>query len=59
MLFRSRLMGSAGVPDPRILTPVRYEETGRAAAAGNENLEPIDYTAALERMAAIKGKEGI
>ena len=55
----ARLMGSAGVPDPRILTPVRYEETGRAAAAGNENLEPIDYTAALERMAAIKGKEGI
>lgn len=50
----SRLMGSGEHPDPKILMPVCYEEAGRAAAAGNEYLEPIDYTAALERLAAVK-----
>lgn len=50
----SRLMGSGEHPDPKILTPVRYEESGQALAVGSEYLEPIDYTAALERLAAVK-----
>ncbi len=50
----SRLMGSAMQPDPKILVPVQYEEKGRDMAAGGEDMEPIDYTAALERLAAVK-----
>ncbi len=50
----SRLIGGSGHPEARILTPVRYEEKERAAAAGGEGMEPIDYTAALERLAAVK-----
>lgn len=50
----SRLMGSGEHLDPKILTPVQYNDVNRGLAAGSEDVEPIDYTQALERLAAMK-----
>lgn len=47
-----RLMGGAE-PDAKILTPVMFSEKGLYEFPGS-SAEPIDYTEALERMAAAK-----
>ena len=47
-----RLMGGAD-PDPKVLSPVMFSEKGLYEFPGS-SAEPIDYTEALERMAAAK-----
>lgn len=53
----NRLMGAGENLNPKILTPVQYTEksAGELLAAVGSDIEPIDYTAAIERMAAAKG----
>ena len=48
-----RLMGGAE-PDPKILTPVAFSEKTLFEEHGYVSTAPIDYTEALERMAAVK-----
>ena len=48
-----RLMGGAE-PDPKILTPVVFSEKTLLTEHGYVSTAPIDYTEALERMAAAK-----
>ncbi|MCI8736886.1 MAG: transposase [Lachnospiraceae bacterium] len=48
-----RLMGGQE-PDPKILTPVAFSEKTLFEEHGYVNAAPIDYTEALERMAAAK-----
>lgn len=48
-----RLMGGPE-PDPKILTPVIFSEKTLLEEHGYINAAPIDYTEALERMAAAK-----
>lgn len=53
MRAAKRLMGGAE-PDPKILTPVAFSEKTLFEEHGYVSTAPIDYTEALERMAAAK-----
>jgi len=50
----SRLMASGEEPDAKVIIPIQYSDGGRGLTADTETMEPIDYTEALERLAAVK-----